>query len=238
MQNRLSIALIWAISILTMLGVTACTVQPIQPGTSTPDTPTAAAQAANVPRFPTAPADHPTVEPAATPDVSDAPQAAAPHDLATIELPTTQDAIIGLLEQLPGEMAGVPRTPQFDIASFDRVIVGYGEDTRVNPDGTARLSIQVLDATTGDFFPPNWQAQHVIETLGQNRVIERGRDGDLHWLLTETTVTPADSSDSIALYSLTWGAADSDWVFSANADTRAQLEPLVTAFVEAAQTDP
>lgn len=210
-----------------MAGAVACTLQPVASPVASP--------ASTIPPQPTAPAERVTVEPAPTPDVSGVPEAAAPYGLATIAQPQTAEEIRAILERLPDAVAGYARTPQFDQISFDRIIVGYGEERRVNPDGTAQLRLQALDVTTGDFFPPNWRAEHVLNALATQGALERGRDGELYWLLTETAVTPADSAQSFPVYSLTWGEAGGRWLFSASASDPAEVEPLVNAFVAVAQ---
>ena len=191
--------------------------------------------AATIPTLPAAPADRVTVEPGPTPQVGDVPMADAPGNLASVDWPDSENAIRALLAQLPIEIAGYARTPQYDLTTFERILIGYGEDTRLNPDGTARLQLQAIDATSGDFFPPNWRAQHVVMTLAQGRALEQGQEGDLFWAYIETEVTPTGSTQSYTLRSLTWGERGGEWVFSVNADTREGVDALVATLVAAAR---
>ncbi len=222
------------IALLTFLLTSAC-VQIVTPEAATLPAAMPNDAAATIPTLAAAPADRQTVEPGPTPVVGNVPLADAPGDLATVELPSSEDEIRELLARLPSEIAGYERTPQFDFTTFERIVIGYGEDTRLNPNGTALLQIQAIAATSGDFFPPNWRAEHIVQTLAQGRALEQGRDGDLYWAYVETDVTPAGSTQSYALRSLTWGEQGGEWVFSVNADAREEVDMLVAALVAAAR---
>lgn len=220
---------LWMVLVVfLMLSTAACTLQPITPQPITPQPGTVPPQAAT-------PDGRTTVEPAPTPDVSGVPEAEAPQDLASIALPDDEEGILAIVERLPNVVAGYARTPQFDQRTFDRIIAGYGENPRTTPAVAPQVGFQAVDVTTGDFFPPNWRAEHVIDTLATQGALERGRDGDLHWMLLETTVTPADSDESYSVYSLTWGNDGGRWLFSASAEDPAEVESLVAAFVAVAQ---
>lgn len=221
------------IALLILLLTSAC-VQIVTPEAATLPAAMPDDAAATIPTLPAAPADRQTVEPGPTPVVGNVPLADAPGDLASVDLPSSEDEIRALLARLPSEIAGYERTPQFDFTTFERIIIGYGEDARLNPSGAARLQIQAIDATSGDFFPPNWRAEHIVQTLAQGRALEQGQDGELYWAYVETDVTPAGSTQSYTLRSLTWGEQDGEWVFSVSADKREEVEALVAAFVEAA----
>ena len=233
MQKHLRLTTTLVTVTLTLLLTSAC-VQIVTPEAATLSG-TLPLAAATIPTLPAAPAERQTVEPGPTPVVGNVPTAEAPGNLATVDWPDSEDSIRALLGRLPSEIAGYARTPRYDFTTFERIIIGYGEDTRVNPDGTARLQVQAIDATSGDFFPPNWRAQHVVMTLAQGRALEQGQDGDLFWAYIETEVTPAGAAQSLTLRSLTWGEQGGEWVFSANADTRVEVDALVAALVEAAR---
>jgi hypothetical protein len=99
------------------------------------------------------------------------------------------------------------------------------------------LAVQALNIATGDFFPTNWTAEHVIVSLANDNqnISELGRSGELYWISQEISVGSADSSQRFPLYTLMWGRAGSRWTFGISADTREDLEPLLAAFVQAAQ---
>ena len=224
----------WLAMWVVLLALAGCSVELTSAGP--PQAPAAPIDAAaTIPTLPAAPADRQSVEPGPTPQVGAVALVDAPGELAAVNWPDSEEDVRALLAQLPGEIDGYARTPQYDLTTFERILIGYGEDTRLNPDGTALLQIQAIDATSGDFFPPNWRAQHIVMTLAQGRALEQGQDGDLFWAYVETDVTPTGSTQSYTLRSLTWGERDGEWIFSVNADSREGVDALVAALVAAAR---
>lgn len=159
------------------------------------------------------------------PDLQGFPTAPAPSELATLALPDNVTEVTALFKRFPPEVAGHARSPQLDRIAPERSIVGYGKYPRV-PEipGNHLLRVQAVDLTSGDFFPTNWKAGHVVAMMaGRGEgMAEFGRDGDLFWVRQSFT--------------LMWGRADSPWMFSVQADTPESLDALLAAFVAAAKS--
>jgi hypothetical protein len=95
-----------------------------------------------------------------------------------------------------------------------------------------------MNVSTGDFYPPGWTAERVIAvfTTGADWTVEDfGREGNLFWVMWNTTCSSEGSSrmDSISITS--WGNAGSPWVFSASAGNPEGRDELTAAFVTASR---
>lgn len=159
------------------------------------------------------------------PDLQGFPAAPAPSELASLVLPDNFTEVTALFERLPPEVAGHARSPQLDRIAPDRSIVGYGKNPRVPAiPGNHLLRVQALNLTSGDFFPINWKAGHVVAMMAGrgDGMAEFGRDGDLFWVRQSLT--------------LMWGRADSPWMFSVQANTSESRDALLAAFVAAVKS--
>ena len=100
------------------------------------------------------------------------------------------------------------------------------------------LRLQARDVSSGEFFPGDWTADVFISwwTLGADwEVKEAGREVTLFWVRWETFRSSEPSTEVSPVYSLIWGSAGSQWVFTAQADTTEVLDALMAAFVTAAE---
>jgi hypothetical protein len=169
------------------------------------------------------------------PNLQGFPVALAPDELATVPFPNTSSAVTALFQRLPPEVAGHARSPQFDVSSRERTIVGYGEERRVVGVGNHLLRLQAVDLTRGDFFPTNWTGAHVIAFMARQGQ-EGGREENVFWMRDERPVSMSGSAERFLVYEILWGRVDSSWMFSAQADTPENRDALVTAFVVAARS--
>jgi hypothetical protein len=156
------------------------------------------------------------------------PEIPAPGDLGTVRLPNDRSNIVALLERFPSQIEGEARSLRLD--DLYRPGVHYG--TRATT-----LSIEALDVSSGDFFPPEWTASEVIAimSLGADwEVIASGQEGTLLWVCCISTgITP---EEKYLTYATQWGDSKSRWVYVASAPTPADVDTLVAAFVTAANT--
>jgi hypothetical protein len=172
----------------------------------------------------------------ATPDPASLPEATAPFGLAGVALPDSREAVEALLAGLPAAVDGEFQQPS--IAAADRFQVPFGDpDVLGYP-----MVIGAVAFAESDFFPHDFTAgDYVAMQLGsgERQLVDGGRDGDLAWLRAEIVAgagggKPGTPETQRTLHTLTWGAIDGGWMFTAVADTPARLEALVTAFVAAA----
>src|SRR5215217_4704508 len=123
--------------------------------------------------------------------ITEVPPAAAPADLGSVQLPADASGIVALLAGLPERVAGESRAQMSGGGEADRFVVSFGDDA----DGLGPpLIIQVVDVSTGDFYPAGWTADRVILTLasGADWTVEAvGQDGDLVWIRWQTTAAIA-----------------------------------------------
>lgn len=171
------------------------------------------------------------------------PLANAPLGIGAVAWPSAKADVSALLSRLPPVVAGEQRGDRRGTdQQGDRYSAVYGDDAMgLGPP----LAIQVVDVSTGDFWPADWTAERVVLALasGADWMVEAaGRDGDLVWIRWQTTVamegdrskTPAASR---SLYTLSWGQIGMPWLFSAAGDTPARLDALVAAFVTVAAAE-
>jgi len=169
------------------------------------------------------------------------PDIEAPFGLGCVILPTDRDAIGALFDALPEVIAGEGQSPR--VSSVDRIVVSYGE---TDPRFGSPLMLTALSFADGDFFPSDFTAGDFVSMTSQTDDYEAtafGREGDLVWIQSETTVgvdgdTPGTPDASRVLYTLAWGEAGSSWLFAATAGSPDGLAPLVAAFAAAAGTRP
>ena len=170
------------------------------------------------------------------------PAATAPLDLGTVTLPDDDEGVAALFERLPAAVAGEPRANDPD-RQTDRVIASYGT---VDPDFGPPLFLQVLDFTTGDFFPREFTAGDFVASAAGTSdydTVAFGQDGTLAWIQAETTAgvagnKPGTPTVSRTIYTLAWGEARSSRLFTAAAFSPEGLDALVSAFVMAAGGQP
>jgi hypothetical protein len=167
------------------------------------------------------------------------PEAAAPGGLEKVTLPDKADGILALIKRLPTEVAGKVRSSHFDLIGPDRYTAIYGETF---PETCSSLGFQALDVSTGDFYPPDWTAEHVIAGFALSadwEVLAAGQDGILFWVRYYTTCSIGLRDDPsrglFPLLTMMWGHAASPWVFSVQAGTPEELDELVAAVVAAAK---
>lgn len=174
-----------------------------------------------------------TTQPAAVPDLSQVAQAAAPGELADLQLPESQQEVRDLMGRMPSRLAGLPQVGLPGVQE-----VGYGSG-RFGPS----IRLRATDLGRGEFFPSNWSAGHVIAATGTGSGPEGSgsagqparsarRDGDLLWA-QGTTTESAPGVEPQTVHTLIWGQERGSWVFSAVAESQRQLEALVGAFATA-----
>jgi hypothetical protein len=178
----------------------------------------------------------------ATPSLPALPEATAPLGLGTVTLPTSEAEIIELLASLPGDLGGAAKGGE-PAQRDGRVVVTYGES---DPSLGPTILLQAVDFTRSDFFPADYTAGAYVATASQNADyggVAFGREGDLVWIRAESSVGVGDAGEgtpivTVPLYTLAWGNADSNWLFSAASFSPETLEALVTTFVKAAGGTP
>ncbi len=181
--------------------------------------------------------------PAPTPDLRGFRTAPAPAGLARVPLPDDFAEVRALFEQLPAEVAGIPRwlprSPQLDSVTPTRAGVGYGQDQRIPNHRGPQFAFTALDLSQGDFFPPNWSGGQVVAEMSSHgeEIKEAGRDGDLIWAQRDTFVSTAESTERYPVYTLQWGGIDSSWMFSISADTPEHRDALLGAVIAASGTE-
>ena len=111
--------------------------------------------------------------------------------------------------------------------------------------GPSRM-LQAVNLPAGDFFPADFTAADYVALAAEAKdtgTVAYGQDGRIAWIQAETTAgiagdNPATPEITRPLFTLSWGYADSPWLFTASADSEAELTALVTAFVIAAGGTP
>jgi hypothetical protein len=175
----------------------------------------------------------------ATPAASPVPERTAPLGLGTVTLPEDGPAIVALFKIVMREgnetrFAGMT-------TKEDRIILTIGDPS--DQLGPSRM-LQAVNLPAGDFFPADFTAADYVALASQTKdtgAVAYGQDGSIIWLQAETTAgvvgdNPATPEITRPLFTLSWGNADSPWLFTASADSEAGLTALVTAFVTAAGT--
>ena len=177
----------------------------------------------------------------ATPERPEIPQQTAPLGVATVTLPEEGPAIVSLFKEVmkTGEetrFAGMT-------VEEDRIRLTIGNP--VAGVGPSQM-LQAVNLPAGDFFPADFTAADYIALAAKSKdtgTVAYGQDGTVVWLVAGTTAgiagdTPATPETVRPLYTMTWGDADSPWLFTASADSQDGLTALVTAFVSAASNAP
>ena len=177
----------------------------------------------------------------ATPERPEIPQQTAPLGVATVTLPEDGPAIVALFKEVmkTGEesrFAGMT-------VEEDRIRLTIGNP--VAGVGPSQM-LQAVNLPAGDFFPADFTAADYIALAANAKdtgMVAYGQDGAVVWLVAGTTAgiagdTPATPEIVRPLYTMTWGYADSPWLYTASADSQDGLTALVTAFVSAAQEMP
>jgi hypothetical protein len=167
------------------------------------------------------------------PDPSSLAEAVAPHGIGEIAQPSDSDGITALFNNLPGSLLGEERT--IEPISAGQLWATYGS---TQPLGCGMVGIQAMKVSEGGFYPQDWTAEHVVTVFASGAdwdVTAAGRDGDLYWLLWETTCSSAVSPDEDSIFSATWGRAGDDWVYSAAASDPGGVDQLLAAFVTASE---
>jgi len=156
-----------------------------------------------------------------------------------VPLPDDFAEVRALLEQLPAEVAGIPRSPQLGPVTPARLGVGYGEDQRIPNYRGPLFAFTAMDLSQGGFFPPNWSGGQVVAEMSSHggEIKEAGRDGDLIWAQGNTFIGTGSSTVRYPLYTLLWGGIDSSWAFSISADTPEHRDALLGAVIAASGTE-
>ena len=174
----------------------------------------------------------------ATPELIDLPETTAPFGLGTTVLPSLERDIADLFALLPPEVAGEMRAVA-ERHDDGRIRATWGEDDlRFGP----ALTLQAIDFSRSDFFPPTWTAGIYVAAVAgvaDYGTVAYGQDGGLVWIQAESSIstegeTVATAVASRPLYTLAWGQADSNWLFTASAFTPDGHAALAAAFVGAA----
>lgn len=184
----------------------------------------------------------PSVAQEGTPAAS-LPAGPAPGGLARAPLPAGRAEISGLFARLPEAVAGEARTDPDAGESADRLVAAYGA---VDPAFGPPLSLQALDLSSGDLFPPDFTAEAFVASVAgvpDYGAEAFGRDGDLVWVRATTTAgvvgdKPGTPTITRPIFTLAWGHATSPWLFTAAAPTPEALDALVDAFVATATSSP
>ncbi len=159
------------------------------------------------------------------------PEAAAPFGLGDVAMPGDADGITALFNDLPMELLGGQRT--IDLRDPHRPEVSYGF---TEPVGCGSVGLRALDVRATFGFPAEFWVAVFADQAGDGDwdVEEFGRDGDLSWVTWRSTCSIAGEPGEDILFMATWGAAGSNWAFSAAAGDSSAREQLVGAFVAAA----
>ena len=175
---------------------------------------------------------------ASTPELQ-LPTVMAPLGLGAVTLPDDAASIAELFARLPAAVANEPRTSPLEDET-DRITASYGE---VDPGFGPPLSLQVLDFTSGDFFPRDFTVADFVASAADTDdydAVAFGQDGTLAWVQAETTAgvagdKPGTPTVSRVIHTLAWGEATGSWLFTAAAFSPEGLDALVGAFVAAAE---
>jgi hypothetical protein len=175
----------------------------------------------------------------ATPAAATLPASPVPFELATVPLPDNRDGVAAMFAALPEVVLGEPRQPLQE--AEDRLIAAYG---RMLPGLVAQLALSAINFSTGDFFPGDFTAGDYVTMASATPDMQAtafGRDGDLVWIQSETTVgvagdKPGTPETTTTLHTLAWGTIDVSWLFSAAAIDPAGCAALAIAFVAAAES--
>ena len=179
---------------------------------------------------------------APTPDLRSVRTAPAPRELGSVVLPDDVDAIRAAFERLPPALAGYARAPQYERITPGQLRVGYGEERRMGRSRSAGpfLVITVTDQAQLPDFPSNLTGGHIVGQMGQwqsrGEGNHAGREGDLFWLRQDASMEAPDSAERFPVYTLLWGRIDSSWIFSISADSPANRDALLAAFVAGVKT--
>jgi hypothetical protein len=171
----------------------------------------------------------------ATPGAEALPAAVAPLGLGSVILPDDEASILALFDLLPDSIGGESGTAPATRGG-DRIVRAYGT---ADPAFGPPLSLQAVNLAAGDFFPSDFTAASYVAMaapVSDFSTVDYGRDGDLVWIRTETTAgiggeKPGTPVATRPLYTLAWGIAESQWLFTATATDPESLDALVTAFV-------
>ena len=89
-------------------------------------------------------------------------------------------------------------------------------------------------------FQSNLTGGHIVGQMGQwqsrGEGNHAGREGDLFWLRQDASMEAPDSAERFPVYTLLWGRIDSSWIFSISADSPANRDALLAAFVAGVKT--
>lgn len=171
------------------------------------------------------PADAFDADPATLPD------AVAPGGLSGAVLPDDAAGVAELFNALPGELFGVGLDVM--MTGPGRLAAVYGSDDRSC--GPTRIQADDLSAVDVDvFYPKDWTAENVIASFATGadwEVDDAGQDGDLSWVVWQTTCSGEGVDGVQPIFSTTWGEAGSPIVFFAGSKDSEARDHLISAFV-------
>lgn len=178
----------------------------------------------------------------ATPAPIALPEAEAPYGLARVTLPANEAEIAALFAAMPATVAGQSRATEASVQP-DRIILSYGE---IVPGFGPPHYIQAIDFARNDFFPADFTAGLYVASVAgipDFGAVTYGQDGSLVWVIAASSVAVVGENEATPvierpIYTLTWGLADSNWLFSAAATSPDDLEALAYAFVLTASSLP
>lgn len=169
------------------------------------------------------------------PDPWSLPEIVGPWGLGAVGLPDNADSIAELFNRLPSRLIGKQRTIQLDTMAPGEITASYGA---TQPVGCGTVGLTAMNVSTGNFYPPGWTAERVIAVLTAGtdwNVEDFGRDGELFWVIWNTTCRSAGSSLADSVSIISWGNAGSPWIFSASAGDSKGRDELTAEFVTASR---
>lgn len=155
-----------------------------------------------------------------------------PWGLDAIDQPSDETSITQVLTAMPDEVAGRQRA-----GSNDPLGVGYGQES-----GLRVRALRSGEAAAAEGFPATAVGflQGLADSGDAVEVEAQALDptGDLVYVVCTTTESfvRGGSRHETKTYDVAWGEPDSEWVFSAVADSPENRIALVEAFGDAARS--
>ena len=154
--------------------------------------------------------------------------ARSPADLGEVSFPNDEQLLRGALTSLPNTIAGHQRL-QF-IENQYAFGVEYQETGRSKGEDSSSLEIYISEVDQPQSVDYPWDRFQLFvgETIQ--------RDQDVFWVERERQQSGTTSCHPITV--LSWLPAQGHWYFTAIVNRHEDLEPLVTAFIEAIESSP
>jgi hypothetical protein len=155
-----------------------------------------------------------------------------PWGLDSVTQPSDQASVDRVLAAMPDAVAGMKRAAPIDLR-----LVSYGQGNTL----TVRV-LQLGESATGEGLPTTAGGflQGLVDPAGEVEVEAQHLDAssDLVYVVCIVTESFAGggSQHEARRYAIAWGAPDSEWLFTAVADSPENRVALVEAFVNAARS--